>query len=64
MLLDNQTCQFRPYRGRLDPLHCCIIPMEHAPSSRKVDEHIWTEMRNFKKCIIQMFMAQVQRLSL
>ena len=46
-------------RGRLHPLHCCIIPTEHMASSRKVDEHVWTEMRNFKKCVIQMNAQQV-----
>lgn len=28
-------------------------------STRQVDEHVWTEIRNFKKCLLQMFMAQV-----
>jgi len=40
-------------------LHCCIAPMEHISSSRKTDEHVWTEMRNFKKCMMQMYMAEV-----
>ncbi|KAK9823428.1 hypothetical protein WJX72_002672 [[Myrmecia] bisecta] len=47
-----------PERGRLVPGHCCIVPSEHVASSRLVDEHVWTEMRNFKKCLLQMFMAQ------
>lgn len=49
------------YRGRLHPQHCIIVPTEHVPSSRKVDEHVWTEMRNFKKCVIQMHAKQVGR---
>ena len=28
-------------------------------SARQVDDHAWTELRNFKKCLLQMFMAQV-----
>ncbi|GAB4814505.1 hypothetical protein N2152v2_001551 [Parachlorella kessleri] len=47
-----------PERGRLVPGHCCIIPTEHVASSRQVDEAVWTELRNFKKCLIQMFMQQ------
>lgn len=46
-------------RGRLVPGHCLIVPAEHVASARQVDEHVWTEMRNFKKCLLQMFMAQV-----
>ena len=46
-------------RGRLVPGHCLIVPAEHVASTRQVDEHIWTEIRNFKKCLLQMFMAQV-----
>eukprot|EP00887_Chlorella_sp_A99_P005045 scaffold4.g5045.t1 len=49
-----------PARGRLVPGHCCIIPADHLPSSRQADETVWTEMRNFKKCLIQMFMKQGQ----
>ena len=39
--------------------HCLIVPAEHVASTRQVDEHVWTEIRNFKKCLLQMFMAQV-----
>ncbi len=41
------------------PGHCLIVPVEHVASARQVDEHVWTEIRNFKKCLLQMFMAQV-----
>ena len=40
------------------PGHCMIVPAEHVASTRQVDEHVWTEIRNFKKCLLQMFMAQ------
>ena len=46
-------------RGRLVEGHCIIVPSEHVASSRQVDDHIWTELRNFKKCLLQMHMAQV-----
>jgi hypothetical protein len=41
------------------PGHCLIAPLDHVPSTRQADEHVWTEIRNFKKCLLQMFMAQV-----
>ena len=41
------------------PGHCLIIPAEHCASSRQADEHVWTEMRNFKKCLLQMYVAEV-----
>ena len=34
------------------------MPADHMPSCRQVDEDVWTELRNFKKCLIQMFMAE------
>ncbi len=40
------------------------MPTEHVASTRQVDEHIWTELRNFKKCLLQMHMAQVPTLLL
>lgn len=41
------------------PGHSVIVPTEHVASTRQMDEQIWTEMRNFKKCLLQMHMAQV-----
>ncbi|KAH7296367.1 hypothetical protein KP509_26G021200 [Ceratopteris richardii] len=35
--------------------HCLIIPMQHEGASRNVDEDVWEEMRNYKKCLLQMF---------
>lgn len=46
-------------RGRLVEGHSIIVPTEHVASTRQVDDHIWTELRNFKKCILQMYMSQV-----
>ena len=48
-----------PARGRLVPGHCVLVPAEHVASARQVDEAVWTELRNFKKCLIQMYMKQV-----
>ena len=47
-------------RGGLVEGHCCIVPSEHAASSRTVDDDTWTEMRNFKKSLITMARAQAR----
>lgn len=38
--------------------HCCILPMQHVPATRTLDDHVWEEIRNFKKCLIMMFAEQ------
>ena len=47
-----------PDRGRLVPGHCCIVPVEHIASSRLADENTWEELRNFKKCVLQMMQSR------
>uniref|UniRef100_A0A061SMS2 CwfJ-like protein n=1 Tax=Tetraselmis sp. GSL018 TaxID=582737 RepID=A0A061SMS2_9CHLO len=47
-----------PASGRLVPGHCQIVTAEHLPSTRATDDHVWTEIRNFKKCLLQMFRSQ------
>ena len=47
-----------PPVGRLVPGHCIIAPKVHARSSRQVDEDVWEEIRNFKKCLVKTFIAQ------
>eukprot|EP00878_Enallax_costatus_P025200 GHUV01026934.1.p1 GENE.GHUV01026934.1~~GHUV01026934.1.p1 ORF type:complete len:185 (+),score=60.94 GHUV01026934.1:1165-1719(+) len=32
------------------------MPAEHVASTRQVDDNTWTEIRNFQKCLIRMFM--------
>ena len=44
--------------GRLVPGHCVIAPKAHSRSTRQVDEDVWEEIRNFKKCLVKMFVAQ------
>lgn len=39
--------------------HCLIVPMDHISSIRLADESTLTEIRNFKKSLIQMFQKQV-----
>ncbi|OVA07564.1 Cwf19-like protein [Macleaya cordata] len=38
--------------------HCCILPMQHESATRSVDNNVWDEIRNFKKCLIKMFAKQ------
>eukprot|EP01112_Ceratiomyxa_fruticulosa_P023159 TRINITY_DN8748_c0_g1_i1.p1 TRINITY_DN8748_c0_g1~~TRINITY_DN8748_c0_g1_i1.p1 ORF type:complete len:671 (-),score=167.52 TRINITY_DN8748_c0_g1_i1:69-2081(-) len=44
-----------PSKGTLAPGHCLIVPIRHAVSVTSVDEDVFTEIQNFKKCLIQMF---------
>ncbi len=46
-------------RGSLAEGHCCIVPAEHVASARRCEDGVATEMRNFKKSLLQMFMARV-----
>lgn len=48
-----------PARGSLVPGHCTIIPVDHVASMRAADSEVVEEVKNFKKCLIQMFQAQV-----
>ncbi|XP_042486715.1 CWF19-like protein 2 [Macadamia integrifolia] len=38
--------------------HCCILPMLHESATRNIDNNVWEEIRNFKKCLIMMFAKQ------
>jgi hypothetical protein len=60
LAIGQSTYLALPARGRLVPGHCVIVPADHVASTRQVDEQVWTELRNFKKCLIQMFMKQGQ----
>ena len=42
------------------PGHCLIVPMDHVATCRLADEQVWTEMRNFKKCLVQMYAAEAR----
>uniref|UniRef100_A0A1J3GT59 CWF19-like protein 2 n=1 Tax=Noccaea caerulescens TaxID=107243 RepID=A0A1J3GT59_NOCCA len=54
----NFTYLMLPQHQPLVPGHCCILPMQHEASSRSVDDNVWDEIRNFKKCLIKMFDKQ------
>ncbi|CAI9118271.1 OLC1v1019814C1 [Oldenlandia corymbosa var. corymbosa] len=40
------------------PGHCYILTLQHEASTRTVDDNVWDEIRNFKKCLIMMFSKQ------
>ncbi|CAN6332214.1 unnamed protein product [Urochloa humidicola] len=46
--------QFKP----VVPGHCVILPLRHEPATRGVDQNVWEEIRNFKKCLLKMFSQQ------
>ncbi|KAH9604035.1 hypothetical protein KSS87_015021 [Heliosperma pusillum] len=46
--------QFTP----VAPGHCCIVTLQHELATRMVDDNVWEEIRNFKKCLIMMFAKQ------
>ncbi|KAJ3044780.1 hypothetical protein HDV00_000655 [Rhizophlyctis rosea] len=40
------------------PGHCLIVPVEHVLTTLECDDDAWDEIRNFQKCLIQMFSAE------
>lgn len=61
MAIGQLTYLKLPESGQLVPGHCQVIPMAHCGSLREVDEAVATEIRNFQKCLIQMFAREGQR---
>ncbi|CAG8723785.1 1053_t:CDS:2, partial [Dentiscutata erythropus] len=35
--------------------HCLIVPVQHCSSTLECDDDAWDEIRNFMKCLMQMF---------
>ncbi|CAN0904409.1 CWF19-like protein 2 [Linum grandiflorum] len=54
----NLTYLMLPQRKPVVPGHCCILTLQHESSTRTVDDNVWEEIRNFKKCLIMMFAKQ------
>ncbi|KAI9119002.1 hypothetical protein K1719_009677 [Acacia pycnantha] len=54
----NYTYLMLPKWQPMVPGHCCILPIQHEPATRIVDDNVWTELQNFKKCLIMMFVKQ------
>ncbi|KAL3507696.1 hypothetical protein ACH5RR_033078 [Cinchona calisaya] len=54
----NFTYLSLPHWQPVTPGHCCILTMQHESSTRTVENNVWDEIRNFKKCLIMMFGKQ------
>lgn len=51
-----------PHWQSIVPGHCCILTLQHESATRAVDNNVWDEIRNFKKCLIMMFAKQEMEL--
>ena len=47
-----------PDRGSLTEGHCLLIPMRHVVATTALDEDEYDELSMFKRCIVDMFVAQ------
>ncbi|KAK9101354.1 hypothetical protein Scep_024784 [Stephania cephalantha] len=47
-----------PQRQPVVQGHCYIATLQHESTTRNVDDNVWEEIRNFKKCLIMMFRKQ------
>ncbi|KAI7864111.1 CwfJ C-terminus 1-domain-containing protein-like protein [Spinellus fusiger] len=56
--LGTQTYLALPNVQELVPGHCMIVPLQHVTSTLEFDDTVWTEIRNFQKCLLQMFHEQ------
>ncbi|KAK4750264.1 hypothetical protein SAY87_027713 [Trapa incisa] len=54
----NFTYLMLPQQQPVVPGHCCIVTAQHESSTRTVDNNVWDEIRNFKKCLIMLFAKQ------
>jgi hypothetical protein len=61
--LGNHVYLALPARGILTPGHVVLATLDHIPSFRAADEDVFEELKNFRKCLIRMFAAQVRDLS-
>nr|CAB3493292.1 unnamed protein product [Digitaria exilis] len=56
--IGNFTYLMLPQFEPVVPGHCIILPLQHESSTRTVDQNVWGEIRNFKKCLLKMFAHQ------
>ncbi|KAL3649076.1 hypothetical protein CASFOL_005479 [Castilleja foliolosa] len=54
----NFTYLALPHHQPVVPGHCDILTLQHESSTRTVEDNVWDEIRNFKKCLIMMFAKQ------
>uniref|UniRef100_A0A0A8XZB8 Cwf19-like C-terminal domain-containing protein n=1 Tax=Arundo donax TaxID=35708 RepID=A0A0A8XZB8_ARUDO len=56
--IGNFTYMMLPQFEPVVPGHCLILPLQHESATRTVDQNVWGEIRNFKKCLLKMFAQQ------
>ncbi|CAN6297839.1 unnamed protein product [Urochloa humidicola] len=56
--IGNFTYLMLPQFEPVVPGHCIILPLQHESATRTVDQNVWGEIRNFKKCLLKMFAQQ------
>ncbi|OEL22169.1 CWF19-like protein 2 [Dichanthelium oligosanthes] len=56
--IGNFTYLMLPQFEPVVPGHCLILPLQHESATRTVDQNVWGEIRNFKKCLLKMFAQQ------
>ncbi|KAG0167148.1 hypothetical protein DFQ28_003381 [Apophysomyces sp. BC1034] len=56
--LGTQTYLALPNVQELTPGHCLIVPLQHVTSMLECDDDVWSEVRNFQKCLLQMYNDQ------
>ncbi|KAF7139278.1 hypothetical protein RHSIM_Rhsim07G0057600 [Rhododendron simsii] len=54
----NFTYLSLPHLQSVAAGHCCILTLQHESATRAVDNNVWDEIRNFKKCLVMMFAKQ------
>ncbi|KAL6532385.1 hypothetical protein OROGR_014355 [Orobanche gracilis] len=56
--IGNFTYLALPQQQPVVPGHCDVLTLQHESSTRTVEDNVWDEIRNFKKCLIMMFAKQ------
>ncbi|WVZ60494.1 hypothetical protein U9M48_010507 [Paspalum notatum var. saurae] len=56
--IGNFTYLMLPQFEPVVPGHCIILPLQHESATRTIDQNVWGEIRNFKKCLLKMFAQQ------
>ncbi|KAI8879397.1 hypothetical protein K501DRAFT_336113 [Backusella circina FSU 941] len=56
--LGTQVYLALPNVHELTQGNCLIVPVQHVSSTLECDDDVWTEIRNFKKCLMKMFHEQ------
>mmetsp|Transcript_13206 Transcript_13206/g.21571 ORF Transcript_13206/g.21571 Transcript_13206/m.21571 type:complete len:737 (-) Transcript_13206:149-2359(-) len=49
---------FDTFKDCILPGQVFIAPQEHLPAATDLDENVWTEIRNYQKCLVRYFEAE------